>query len=296
MSDDTQQSLAPTTWFSADERRVEGFLSPELARVGPRVIVRVEVRVVRGGECARFERAMDSELFESARRLAIAVCGACAANVTGAASETFSVIAVGFCGARSSMRLRMQGEESEVEEPTSTGALEQMIRHNEVLLHATLRGSSATNDVLATMNERLLARVSDLEEKRQKHVDEREALESARHQRELEMQQTAAREARRSAMAQKFLGDVAPLIMAKLSGGAAISSVSPKSPRDHMVDQLIRSFFQGPRERLQALAQLLSPTELALFVQLGEDVEPLAPTSSADDGTTPTQPMKPTST
>jgi hypothetical protein len=270
---DKSESLA-TTWVSPVERQLERWLETELARVGPRVVSRIEVRLMRGGEVARFERIDDPAIFEAgALRLAHAIATACAANLAGSSSETFSVVAFGAAGARSSIRVRIDGDEPpNAEEPTMTGAFEQLLRHNEILLHATLRGSSATNEVLATMNERLLARVADLEEKRQRYVDERDELEGQRHARELEAKQVTARETRRNEMVQHFLTHVAPLIAAHLAGGVPPGTVAGRSQRERLLDTLLVSVAENEAQ-LGQLAALLTPTQLAMLSELGRGME-----------------------
>jgi hypothetical protein len=271
-------------WTSPNEHRVATWLEPELARVGPRAIARIEVRLVRGGEVARLERASDPIFEHGAPALARAIVAACADNVTGVACETFVVVATGAAGARSSMRLRIDGDDrGDVEAPTITGALEQLLRHNEVLLHAALRGASATSDVLASMNQQLLARVGSLEEARQRHVDEREALESARHERELAARVVANREQTRAKAVARML-DLLPAILMRYVGGSAKSGATAqpgattqpgaKSGREELLDALIQSLRSDGPARLAQLATLLTVDELAALRALLEDVPP----------------------
>ncbi len=282
MPDEPPPSLA-VHWVSPIERQVERFLETELARVGPRVIARVEVRLMRAGtEIARLDRVDDPALFEAGPlHLAHAVVSACTNNMSGSAFETFSIVAIGAAGARSSLRIRVDGDEppSAGGEPTTSGLLEQLVRHNEVLLHAALRGSSATNDVLATMNEKLMSRVTDLEDKRQRYVDERDELEAQRHGRALEAQ----RDQRRSEMAQQFMTTMLPLVASHVSRGASPGATSGRSQRERLLDALLVSLSEDDG-RLAQLATLLRPQELAIMAELGRGMEHAAtPSGSAPE-------------
>lgn len=276
MSDEHHEHSMALSHLTPDERRVQQWLARELARPGLRQITSVELRLLRGSQIAVWDRATESELFErEGHSLAMAIVAACGANVAGTTGETFAIVAISSIGganARSSMRLRIEGDIADVESPTATGLLEQAIRHNEFLMRMAMQGSAGTIEQFARMNESLLVRVDTLEQKRQQHFDEREQLESARHEREIESQQAAAREARRNEMVQNFTTNILPLVAARLMGGLPTGATSGRSPRERLLDSLLSSIADD-EAKLGHLAALLTPEQLAMLAELGRGME-----------------------
>ena len=236
---------------------------------------------MRGPQIAVWDRASDPEIFENGGHgLAVAIVATCIANIAGTAGETFAITAqasIGGTSARSSMRLRIEGDVTAVEEPTTTGVLEQTLRHNEFLMRMAMQGSAGTIETLARMNESLLTRNDTLEQKRQQHLDEREEFQGAKHERELEANERASRKAQRNELARHFIGNVLPLVTARLAGGlptgAGVGGASsPRSQRERLLDALLGSIAED-EAKLSQLATLLTPERIAMLSELGRGME-----------------------
>lgn len=179
-------------------------------------------------------------------------------------------------------------------EPTERGLLAQLMRHNQLLAQINVEQSQAVNSALIAENRDLRGRVEKVEGQRQEWFELLENLHSARHQRELEMAQEAAK-AETQGKALRLLAQYVPEAIKKLSppkggeGGKSLSASPLESAHEKMrrvwriIDRewLLSHLDKTAKENVDALLGIGAKVETleqfserlrALWVGLPEDV------------------------
>lgn len=164
--------------------------------------------------------------------------------------------------------IRNQELTSSTEPPTDQGTLKMVMRQNEMLFRLVTAGQVQKDADTAEREQRMQARITELEVGRMKFVELTEEMLNARSDREIAATAAANTEERKTKALSEAMDVVAlvkPKLMAKLAGGA----IGDPAKDGGATVALTRHIFEGMNiEQIKALQATLPPAKQAAFVEL----------------------------
>jgi len=182
--------------------------------------------------------------------------------------------------------IRNQELTSSTEPPTDQGTLKMVMRQNEMLFRLVTSGQVQKDADTALREERLQARITELEVGRMKFVELTEEMMSAQSDRVIAATAASNTEERKNKALDEAMDVVAlikPKLMAKLAGG----SIGDAANDGGATIALTRHIFEGMNiEEIKALQATLPPAKQAAFVELYTGIMNVPKADKKADGDT----------
>jgi len=185
--------------------------------------------------------------------------------------------------ARYVFKLRDESEANELESepPSKEGITAQLMRHNEAIMRSSSIAQAQVMNALVTSLQRLSEQNEQMSAEKLESLKTMEELYSHRHERELELLESQAKQERIDKVVGK-LDLLAPVLINKLGGGNGeqkqLTDGNQNSVRDAMLGGLANSITP---EQLSKLQGVFSDEQMATLLEL---VTPHLNTESKNDG------------